>query len=94
MNQGKYFLKESERLSKYIHDYYVRNDYYPKSQISFYKYGRLIGQGAFGKVNLGLHILTGRFVAIKSFNKNKLKNERARNKIYHEINLMRNLKQR
>ena len=92
MNQGKYFLKESERLSKYIHDYYVRNDYYPKSQISFYKYGRLIGQGAFGKVNLGLHILTGRFVAIKSFNKNKLKNERARNKIYHEINLMRNLK--
>lgn len=45
------------------------NDSYPKSQVSFYKYGRLIGNGAFGKVNLGLHILTGRIVAIKSFNK-------------------------
>ena len=39
-----------------------------------------------------MHILTGRIVAIKSFNKNKLKNERAKAKIYHEINLMKNLR--
>ena len=91
IKQGKYYLKESERLSKYINDYFILNNNYPKSQISFYKYGRLIGQGAFGKVNLGLHILTGRIVAIKSFNKKKLKSERAKNKIYHEINLMKHL---
>jgi MAP/microtubule affinity-regulating kinase len=60
--------------------------------VSFYKYGRLIGKGAFGKVNLGLHILTGRIVAIKSFNLKKLKNERSKAKIYHEINLMKNLR--
>ena len=92
INQGKYYLKESERLSKYIKEYFLQNDSYPKSQVSFYKYGRLIGKGAFGKVNLGLHILTGRIVAIKSFNKNTLKNERAKSKIYHEINMMKNLR--
>ena len=92
INQGKYYLKESERLTKYIKEYFLLNDNYPKSQVSFYKYGRLIGKGAFGKVNLGLHILTGRIVAIKSFNKKNLKNERAKSKIYHEINLMKNLR--
>ena len=92
IKQGKYYLNESERLSKYIKEYLLLNDSYPKSQVSFYKYGRLIGKGAFGKVNLGLHILSGRIVAIKSFNKKKLKNERAKNKIYHEINLMKNLR--
>ena len=92
INQGKYYLKECERLSKYIKEYFLMNDSYPKSQVSFYKYGRMIGKGAFGKVNLGLHILTGRIVAIKSFNKNNFKNERARSKIYHEINLMKNLR--
>ena len=92
LKEGKYFIKESERLSKYIKEYYILNDCYPKSQVSFYKYGRLIGKGAFGKVNLGLHILTGRIVAIKSFNLKKLKNERAKAKIYHEINLMKNLR--
>ena len=92
IKQGKYYLKECERLSKYIKEYFLLNDNYPNSQVSFYKYGRLIGRGAFGKVNLGLHILTGRIVAIKSFNKNNLKNERAKSKIYHEINLMKNLR--
>ena len=92
INQGKYYIKECERLSKYIKEYYLLNDNYPKSQVSFYKYGRLIGKGAFGKVNLGLHILTGRIVAIKSFNLKKLKSERAKAKIYHEINLIKNLR--
>ena len=92
MKQGKYYLKESERLSKYINEYFTKCESYPKSQIYFYKYGRQIGKGAFGKVNLGLHILTGRIVAIKSFNKKKLNNDKAKAKIYHEINLMKNLR--
>ena len=58
--------------------------------ISFYKYGRIIGQGAFGKVNLGLNILTGRVVAIKSFNKQSLDNENKK-KILYETNLMKKL---
>ena len=92
MKEGKYYLNESERLSKYIKEYFIKNEHYPKSQLSFYKYGRQIGKGAFGKVNLGLHILTGRLVAIKTFNKKKIKTERSKAKIYHEINLMKNLR--
>lgn len=60
--------------------------------MNFYKIGRLLGRGAFGKVNLGLHILTGRLVAIKSFNKTITSNEKSKKKIMHEVNLMKKLK--
>jgi serine/threonine protein kinase len=36
-------------------------------------YGRQIGHGAFGKVNIALHVASGRLVAIKTFNKKNLK---------------------
>ena len=64
-----YYMNESNKLSEHIKEYFKINKEYPKSKIDFYKYGRKIGQGAFGKVNIGLHILTGRVVAIKSFKK-------------------------
>ena len=92
LKEGIYYLKQSEKLSSYIKKYYDKYHEYPKTKLSFYKFGRLIGRGAFGKVNLGLHVLTGRIVAIKSFNKKKLKNQESINKIYHEINLMKNLR--
>lgn len=89
---NNYFSEESEKLIKYIKNYYSLNNDYPSSDISFYKFGRVIGKGAFGKVNIGLHILTGRIVAIKSFNKTKFTDEKYRNKIMNEINLMKNLR--
>ena len=90
-NIDNYFFEESEKLSNYIKHYYRLNNDYPSSYISFYKFGRVIGKGAFGKVNLGLHILTGRIVAIKSFNKTKFTKENQKKKIMNEINLMKNL---
>ncbi|MCQ2819024.1 MAG: protein kinase, partial [archaeon] len=87
-----FYLHESELLTQKIKDYYKANKKYPKSDISFYKIGRIIGRGAFGKVNIGLNILTGRIVAIKSFNKKNIENENAKNKILYETNLMRNLR--
>ena len=87
-----YFYEECQKLSNYIKYYYYLNNNYPPSDISFYKFGRVIGKGAFGKVNIGLHILTGRIVAIKSFNKTKFTKESYKNKIMNEINLMKNLK--
>ncbi len=91
IKEGKYYKQLSNNLSNYIKEYYNNYKEYPKTKISFYLFGRLIGRGAFGKVNLGLHILSGRIVAIKSFNKSKLKDEKSKQKIYHEINLMKNL---
>jgi serine/threonine protein kinase len=51
-----------------------------------------LGRGAFGKVNLCLHIALGRLVAIKTFNKSKLKSENSRKKIFHESNILKNLR--
>lgn len=34
-----------------------------------YKIGKVMGKGAFGKVNLAIHRLSGKFVALKSINK-------------------------
>ena len=87
------YMNESISLSKFIKSYYQKNNEYPQTNLNFYKFGRLIGQGAFGKVNLGLNVLTGRVVAIKSFNKRNLdspNNENMR-KILYETNLMKKL---
>jgi len=85
-------MKESLKLSHYISKYYNRYKKYPPTSLQFYKYGRLIGQGAFGKVNLGLNILTGRIVAVKSFDKNntKLTGDNMK-KILYETDLMKKL---
>ena len=91
MKDCNYFNHECEVLSKYIKDYYKQNLCYPNTDLSFYKYGRVIGRGSFGKVNIGLNILTGRIVAIKSFNKKNIINEASKNKILYETNLMRGL---
>ena len=87
-----YYLKKSQKLSQYIKEYYLKYNKYPPTDVSFYLYGRLIGQGAFGKVNLGLNVLTGRVVAIKSFNKKNLdKNKKDLSRILYETNLMKKL---
>ena len=88
------YMEQSLKLAEYIKDFYLKYYNYPQTNLNFYKIGRLIGQGGFAKVNLGLNVLTGRVVAIKSFNKTK-KTKYGDNlnmdKILYEINLMRKL---
>ena len=83
-----FYQNEQDKLSKYIKNYYEKNKKYPKSNIDFYLYGRQIGHGAFGQVNLALHIASGRLVAIKIFAKKNLKNTRAKQKIKNEIEML------
>ena len=91
-NDNNYYLGQSNRLVQYVKKYYSFYKSYPLTTLNFYKYGRLIGQGAFGKVNLGLNILTGRVVAVKSFNKKNLNSSKDnKEKIIYETNLMKNL---
>lgn len=52
----------------------------------------MIGKGAFGKVNLALHICSGKLVAIKSFNKKNLKKEKDKMKIQQEIEIFKKLR--
>lgn len=90
---GKYscYNRDMEIISNYINNYYTKYHNYPKTKMNFYKYGRLLGKGAFGKVNLSLHVLTGRLVAIKSINKSKLVSERQKKKIQIETKIMKKL---
>ena len=90
---GKYtcYNRDMEIIYTYIKNFYKKNKKYPTTKMKFYKYGRLLGKGAFGKVNLCLHTLTGRLVAIKSINKEKIKNERQKKKIKLETTIMETL---
>ena len=87
-----YYNEESTKRIKIIKKYGAEHNYtsYPKTNLSYYKIGRSIGHGAFGKVNIALHILSGHIVAIKSFN--KIKKTFPINKIYYEIKLLKKLR--
>ncbi len=43
--------------------------------IEFYRIGKMLGRGAFGKVNLAMHKLVRKLAAIKSLNKEYLTND-------------------
>ena len=88
LKECKYYKEECRKLTSYLIDYYNKHKYYPKTELNFYKYGRLLGKGAFGKVNIALHLASGRLVAIKSFNKKKLTTRRAKRKIKTEIEVL------
>ena len=87
-----FYKNEMEKLSVYIKNYYLENGCYPKTNNQFYLFGRQIGHGAFGKVNISLHVASGRLVAIKTFTKKNLKNKHAKNKINHEIEMLSRLR--
>ncbi len=43
-----------------------------KTSAEFYRIGKMLGKGAFGRVNLAMHKLTEHLVAVKSMNKSFL----------------------
>ena len=92
LKNENYYLEESKKLSNKIIQFAKKHDYkvYPKTNLSYYKIGRSVGRGAFGKVNIALHILSGHIVAIKSFNKTK--NNFPIHKIKYEIKIMKKLR--
>lgn len=48
----------------------------PMTTSEFYRIGRVLGRGAFGKVNLAAHKLSEQLVAIKSINKEVLRSSK------------------
>lgn len=64
-----------------VHDFETRPE--------CYKIGKVIGKGAFGKVNLAIHRLTGKFVALKSISKQMMKDESSLKKIKQEYNILK-----
>ena len=64
--------KERKRLTKQIKVSFRNHGEPVKTTAQFYRIGRLLGKGAFGKVNLALHRLCDHLVAVKSVNKQLL----------------------
>ena len=75
-------LQERDKLISYIKNYIAKNNELPATTLEFYKFVKLIGKGAFGKVTLGVHKLTGRSVAIKTIEKSYMKDEFSKRKVF------------
>ena len=74
--------QEREKIIKFIKLYVKRHGEIPPTTLDYYKFVKLIGKGAFGKVTLGIHKLTGKTVAIKTIDKNYMKDDYSRRKVF------------
>lgn len=68
-------MKDREKLIKYNKAYFKKHNKSPPTSLEYYQFLKLIGKGAFGKVTLGVHKLTGKQVAIKTIDKAYLKDD-------------------
>ena len=50
---------------------------------------KLIGKGAFGKVTLAVHKLTGKYVAVKMIEKAAIKDDYSRRKVFQEVYILK-----
>jgi hypothetical protein len=62
-----------------------------KATTDFYGFGKVLGQGSFGKVRLAWHRLAGAKVAIKSYEKSRIKDAAQWQRVQQEIKLMERL---
>lgn len=62
-----------------------------RGQADMYVFGKVLGQGAFGTVRVAHHKITGHKVAIKLYDKSRMKNAAALNRCRKEISIMHKL---
>lgn len=61
--------KEKRRIVKLIRMAAQEGGQGIKTTAEFYRIGKMLGKGAFGRVNLAMHKVTEKLVAVKSMNK-------------------------
>lgn len=59
---------EMINISNQIKNAFQKTEEAPETTTDFYRAGKMLGRGAFGKVNLGMQKLTRKLIAIKSIN--------------------------
>lgn len=85
-------LSERENMIKAIKIFIKKRKRLPPTTLEYYKFVKLVGKGAFGKVTLGVHKLTGKKVAIKTIEKTYMKDNFSRNKVLQEVLILKNIK--
>jgi 5'-AMP-activated protein kinase catalytic alpha subunit len=91
IKKSNMFYELSENFDYINSNSFERNINYSKNEISQYQIKGKIGEGMFGKVKLGIHLLTNEKVAIKIFDKGKIKNEKEVEYIEREISILKKL---
>ena len=81
--QEIFFIKRTIRVS------FKRDGVAPLATLDFYKIGKVLGRGSLGKVNLGLHKLTRKLIAIKSVNKNLKPMAEKWERFQNEVSIMK-----
>ena len=81
--------KENRKLIKHIKLSFKQTGKAPNTTVDFSKIGKVLGKGAFGKVNLCMHKLTSKFAAVKSINKQYLNEEAQSKKVMQEVVILK-----
>ena len=89
-NCSESFTKE--KIIEYNKTYIRKHHEIPPTSLDNYKFVKLIGKGAFGKVTLGVHKLTGRHVAIKTIEKSQMQDEFSRRKVFREVYILKKIR--
>jgi len=63
-----------------------------KNVVKYFVLGKTIGEGTFGKVKLGTHILTGEKVAVKILEKSKIREVADVERVAREIHILKLLR--
>ena len=84
--------EERQKLINFNKRYFKKHSKVPTSTLEFYRYVKLIGKGAFGIATLGIHKLTGKYVAIKTIKKSYIKNEYSKKKVFQEIFILKKIR--
>ena len=79
-------------MIQYIRSYIKKTNELPTTTLDFYKFDKLLGKGAFGKVTLEDHLLTGKHVAIKTIEKSFMNDEFSKRKVFQEVYLLKKIK--
>lgn len=79
-------------MTGYITAHFQKHGTAPPTNLKFYKFLRLLGKGAFGKITLGVHKLTGKYVAIKSIDKANIKDEYSKRKVFQEVYILKKIR--
>jgi 5'-AMP-activated protein kinase catalytic alpha subunit len=79
-------------LIKLIKRSFEKHGQPPLTTSEFYRIGKMLGKGAFGKVNLAIHKFSEELVAIKSMNKELMTDEVSKKKVMQEVSILKRIR--
>eukprot|EP00826_Nyctotherus_ovalis_P019697 TRINITY_DN16103_c0_g1_i4.p1 TRINITY_DN16103_c0_g1~~TRINITY_DN16103_c0_g1_i4.p1 ORF type:complete len:596 (+),score=110.14 TRINITY_DN16103_c0_g1_i4:291-2078(+) len=86
------FVEERTKLVGGNREWLKSHSEPPTTTLEHYYFVKLIGKGAFGKVILGIHILTGKYVAIKAIDKKYMRDKFSRHKVFQEVYILKKVR--